>query len=48
MNKQKLLQFFDKRRQRKESLVLATVVETQGSKYSKTGDQMLIDESGAG
>ena len=48
MNKQKLLQFFDKRRQRKESLVLATVVETRGSTYSKTGDQMLIDASGVG
>ncbi len=48
MNKQKLLQFFDKRRQRKELLVLATVVETNGSTYSKTGDQMLIDESGVG
>ncbi len=48
LNKQKLLQFFDNRRQRKESLVLATVVETQGSTYSKTGDQMLIDESGVG
>ena len=48
MNKQKLLQFFDKCRQRKESLVLATVVETHGSTYSKTGDQMLIDADGVG
>ncbi len=48
MNKQKLLHFFDKRRQRKESLVLVTVVETRGSTYSKTGDQMLIDANGVG
>ena len=48
MNKHSLLQFFDERRQRKESLVLATVVETRGSTYSKTGDQMLIDANGVG
>ena len=42
------MQFFDKRRQREESLVLATVIETRGSTYSKTGDQMLINADGVG
>lgn len=42
----KTLQFFDKRSGRGESLVLATVVATRGSTYSKAGDQMLIGADG--
>jgi xanthine/CO dehydrogenase XdhC/CoxF family maturation factor len=46
MNATKMRRFFEQRRQRKEPLVLATVTETQGSTYSKAGDQMLIDAHG--
>ena len=41
-----LLEFFDARVARKESLVLATVVATRGSTYSKAGDQLLVDAHG--
>ena len=46
MTAEKLLQFFADHRDRGEPLVLVTVVETQGSTYSKTGEQMLINEQG--
>jgi xanthine/CO dehydrogenase XdhC/CoxF family maturation factor len=46
MNAIKMRRFFEQRCARKEALVLATVTETQGSTYSKTGDQMLIDANG--
>ncbi|MDH3350979.1 MAG: XdhC family protein [Gammaproteobacteria bacterium] len=46
MNPDLLLQFFDSRRERGESLVLVTVYETQGSTYSKAGAQMLVDQDG--
>ena len=46
MNPTKLLQFFDERRDRGESLVLVTVYETEGSTYSKSGAQMLVDQNG--
>jgi len=48
MNLSKLLRFFDVRSARGESLVLVTVIATQGSTYSKAGDQMLIDADGIG
>ena len=43
MNPTKLLQFFDARKEREEPLVLVTVFETEGSTYSKSGAQMLVD-----
>lgn len=46
MNPTMLLEFFDARRQRGEPLVLVTVIETEGSTYSKAGAQMLVDSSG--
>jgi xanthine dehydrogenase accessory factor len=46
MNALKLQRFFEQRRARGEPLVLVSVVGTAGSTYSKTGDQMLIDQSG--
>lgn len=46
MNATKLLEFFDTRRKRGESLVLGVVTETQGSTYSKAGAYMLVDHSG--
>ena len=46
MNPERLLQFFDSRAGRGESIVLATVFETQGSTYSKAGASMLIDGNG--
>ncbi len=46
MNTSKLLAFFDARRERGESLVLAVVTETGGSTYSKVGDLLLIDANG--
>lgn len=46
MNPTKLLEFFDTRRERGESLVLVTVVGTEGSTYSKVGAQMLVDSNG--
>jgi len=41
-----LYQFFKERELRGQSLVLVTVFETDGSTYSKTGGQMLIDTDG--
>jgi len=46
VNSTKLLEFFDERCERGESLVLVTVFETQGSTYSKAGAQMLVDKNG--
>jgi len=46
VNSTKLLQFYDARRARGEPLVLATVIETKGSTYSKAGAQLLIDKNG--
>jgi xanthine/CO dehydrogenase XdhC/CoxF family maturation factor len=46
VNPSKLLEFFDKRRERGEPLVLVTVFETRGSTYSKAGAQMLVDQNG--
>ena len=46
MNSTKLLQFFAKRRERGESLVLVTVYDTEGSTYSKAGAHMLVDQNG--
>jgi xanthine dehydrogenase accessory factor len=48
MNPTKIQRFFAQRCARKEPLVLVTVTETQGSTYSKAGDQMLIDANGVG
>jgi xanthine dehydrogenase accessory factor len=46
MNSTKLLEFFDAHRERGEPLVLVTVIETEGSTYSKAGAQMLVDSNG--
>ncbi len=46
VNHQKLLEFFDRRREAGQSLVLATVYETAGSTYSKAGARMLIEADG--
>ena len=46
MNHQKLLSFFDTRRDAGQPLVLATVYETAGSTYSKAGAEMLIESDG--
>ena len=46
MNPRKLLEFFDKRRQQGEPLVLVTVISTEGSTYSKAGAHMLVDKDG--
>lgn len=46
MDANRLLQFFDEHRDSGEPLVLATVIETRGSTYSKTGEHMLIDGDG--
>ena len=46
MQYRKLAEFFARRRDRGEPLVLATVVETRGSTYSKAGACMLIDANG--
>ncbi|MEM7431158.1 MAG: XdhC family protein [Pseudomonadota bacterium] len=46
MNIAKLTAFFDARRSRGEPLVLATLIDTEGSTYSKTGDFLLIDANG--
>lgn len=46
MDANRVLQFFEEHRQAGEPLVLATVVETSGSTYSKTGEHMLIDADG--
>ncbi|MDX1498841.1 MAG: XdhC family protein [Woeseiaceae bacterium] len=42
----KLLEFFDRHRERGDPLVLVTVLETRGSTYSKAGAQMLINADG--
>jgi xanthine/CO dehydrogenase XdhC/CoxF family maturation factor len=41
-----LVDFFEQRRKRREPLVLATVVHTEGSTYRKPGAQMLIARDG--
>lgn len=46
MNATRLLEFFDQRRDRGDSMVLVTVFETEGSTYSKAGAQMLVDRDG--
>jgi len=46
VNPTSLLQFYDARKARAESLVLVTVFETEGSTYSKAGAQMLVDQNG--
>lgn len=46
MNVQRIIRFYEQHRARNESLVLATVVDTGGSTYSKAGEQMLIDGDG--
>ncbi|MGB5409957.1 MAG: XdhC family protein [Woeseiaceae bacterium] len=46
MDANRVLQFFDEHRRCGEPLVLATVIETRGSTYSKTGEHMLIDADG--
>ena len=48
MNPTKIQRFFAQRCARKEALVLVTVEQTEGSTYSKAGDQMLIDAHGVG
>ncbi len=42
----KLLEFFDRHRERGEPLALVTVIDTRGSTYSKAGAQMLINADG--
>ncbi len=42
----RLYDFFEDHQRRRAPLVLATVVETRGSTYSKAGALMLIDENG--
>lgn len=46
MNTSKLMDFFDSRRRSGEPLVLVTVIETEGSTYSKAGTHMLVDKEG--
>lgn len=46
MNATRLLEFYERRRERGEPLVLVTVFETEGSTYSKAGAQMLVDRDG--
>jgi xanthine dehydrogenase accessory factor len=46
MTADKLLHFFTDHRDRGVPLVLVTVIDTEGSTYSKTGEQMLINEQG--
>ncbi len=46
MNATKLLDFYERRRENGEPLVLVTVFETEGSTYSKAGAQMLVDSDG--
>jgi len=46
LNSAALLRFYDACRQRGEPMVLVTVYETQGSTYSKSGEQMLIAGDG--
>ncbi|MEL7185524.1 MAG: XdhC family protein [Pseudomonadota bacterium] len=46
MNPSQISDFFAARREKGEDLVLATVVETAGSTYSKAGTYMIIDNAG--
>lgn len=46
MNARRIMCFFEERRSKGESLVMATVINTGGSTYSKAGEQMLIDSEG--
>ncbi len=46
MTNKRLHDFFESHRQRGVPLVLATVYQTEGSTYSKSGARMLIDENG--
>jgi xanthine dehydrogenase accessory factor len=46
LNATKLLEFYERRRESGEPLVLVTVFETEGSTYSKAGAQMLVDRNG--
>ncbi len=46
MNARRVMRFFEERRSKGESLVMATVINTDGSTYSKAGEQMLIDTDG--
>ncbi len=46
MNARRVMRFFEERRSKGESLVMATVINTDGSTYSKAGEQMLIDSDG--
>lgn len=46
MNSRRLLDFFTSRSQKNRRMVLATVVATKGSTYSKAGDYMLMDDGG--
>lgn len=47
MNSRRMLHFFERRQARGKPLVLATVVDTGGSTYSKAGEQMLLDDDGS-
>ncbi|MDX1517367.1 MAG: XdhC family protein [Woeseiaceae bacterium] len=46
MHFQKIQAFFNARRERGQDLVMATVIATEGSTYSKSGERMLIDDNG--
>lgn len=46
MNATRLIDFFFQRRERGEPMVLASVVDTAGSTYSKAGELMLISANG--
>lgn len=46
MNPRALAQFFDAKTATEQPLVLASVIDTGGSTYSKPGDYMLIDAQG--
>lgn len=46
MHFQKIQAFFETRRERGQPLVMATVVDTDGSTYSKAGERMLVDDNG--
>ena len=46
MTPKNLLKSFDEWRKQKKELVLASVFETAGSTYSKTGARMLINSNG--
>lgn len=46
MHFQTIQAFFETRRERRQALVLATVIATEGSTYSKAGERMLVDDNG--